>query len=139
MCSSDLSCNAYGAILLDRQLPDGDGLTLIAKLRTKGVSVPVIVLTARGELVDRVAGLDSGADDYLGKPFNPRELLARIKAVLRRVTSLPPQKGGSKAKQLKFDRWQLDVGRRELVDSDGVAVPLSTAEYRLLCAFLEHA
>src|ERR1700686_6295 len=69
-----VACNAYGAILLDRQLPDGDGLTLIPKLRTKGISVPVIVLTARGDLVDRVAGLDIGADDYLGKPFAVEEL-----------------------------------------------------------------
>src|SRR5439155_21009894 len=78
------SVNDYGAILLDRQLPDGDGLTLIPKLRAKGAGVPVIVLTARGELADRIAGLDAGADDYLAKPFAVEELLARLRAVLRR-------------------------------------------------------
>ena len=83
MAEEALLTNSYGAILLDRQLPDGDGLGLIPKLRIKGVSVPVIVLTARGELADRVAGLDSGADDYLGKPFAVEELLARLRAVLR--------------------------------------------------------
>ena len=77
------------------------------------------------------------ADDYLTKPFNPRELLARIKAVLRRVTSLPPQRGRPAARRLRFDRWVLDTGRRELEGEDGVAVPLSTGEYLLLVALLE--
>ena len=95
-----VSANAYAAILLDRQLPDGDGLTLVPKLRSKGVSAPVIVLTARGELVDRVAGLDVGADDYLGKPFAIEELLARLRAVSRartppfRACSSPPRWSG---------------------------------------------
>jgi two-component system OmpR family response regulator len=83
--------NDYGAILLDRQLPDGDGLTLIPKLRARGAGVPVIVLTARGELADRIAGLDTGADDYHGKPFAVEELLARLRAVLRRPADLPPK------------------------------------------------
>ena len=86
-----VSINDYGAILLDRQLPDGDGLTLIPKLRARGIGVPVIVLTARGELADRIAGLDTGADDYLGKPFAVEELLARLRAVLRRPADLPPE------------------------------------------------
>jgi DNA-binding response OmpR family regulator len=112
-----VSCNAYGAILLDRQLPDGDGLTLIAKLRTKGVSVPVIVLTARGELVDRVAGLDSGADDYLGKPFAVEELLARMRAVLRRPPELPPE-------TVKVGRLSFDLGNREAcVDGEPLDLP----------------
>jgi DNA-binding response OmpR family regulator len=101
-----VSCNAYGAILLDRQLPDGDGLTLIPTLRSKGLSVPVIVLTARGELVDRVAGLDLGADDYLGKPFAVEELLARLRAVLRRPSDLPSE-------MLKLGRLSFDLGNRE--------------------------
>lgn len=86
-----VSLNSYAAILLDRQLPDGDGLTLVPKLRTAGVGVPVIVLTARGELADRVAGLNTGADDYLGKPFAVEELLARLRAVLRRPADLPSE------------------------------------------------
>jgi two-component system, OmpR family, response regulator len=133
-----LDRSAFDLIVLDIMMPGEDGLSLCRHVRST-TEIPVILLTAMTDETDRIIGLELGADDYLGKPFNPRELLARIKAVLRRVTSLPPQKGSSKAKQLKFDRWQLDVGRRELVDSDGVAVPLSTAEYRLLCAFLDHA
>jgi two-component system OmpR family response regulator len=119
-------------------MPGEDGLSLCRYLRGTG-EVPVILLTAMAEDTDRIIGLEIGADDYLTKPFNPRELLARIKAVLRRVHSLPPQRGRLKAKALRFDRWLLDVGRRELVGEDGVAVALSTAEFRLLNAFLDHA
>jgi two-component system OmpR family response regulator len=90
------------------------------------------------EETDRIVGLEVGADDYVSKPFNPRELLARIKAVLRRVQSLPPQKGRLATKVVRFDRWTFDVNRRELMGDDRVAVPLSTAEFRLLCAFLDH-
>ena len=98
--------NDYGAILLDRQLPDGDGLTLIPKLRVKGAGVPVIVLTARGELADRIAGLDTGADDYLGKPFAVEELLARLRAVLRRPADLPPE-------TMRLGRLSFDLSNRE--------------------------
>ena len=101
-----VSLNAYAAILLDRQLPDGDGLTLIPKLRTGGVGVPVIVLTARGELADRVAGLNTGADDYLGKPFAVEELLARLRAVLRRPADLPSE-------IIRLGRLSFDAGHRE--------------------------
>lgn len=101
-----VSSNAYDAILLDRQLPDGDGLALIPKLRMKGISVPVIVLTARGELADRVAGFDTGADDYLGKPFAVEELLARLRAVLRRPADLSSE-------TLRLGRLSFDLGNRE--------------------------
>ena len=101
-----VACNAYDAILLDRQLPDGDGLSLIPKLRRTGVSVPVIVLTARGELADRVAGLDGGADDYLGKPFAVEELLARLRAVLRRPADLTSE-------TVRLGRLSFDLGNRE--------------------------
>jgi len=100
------SVNDYGAILLDRQLPDGDGLTLIPKLRAKGAGVPVIVLTARGELADRITGLDTGADDYLGKPFAVEELLARLRAVLRRPADLPLE-------TMRLGRLSFDLGNRE--------------------------
>src|SRR6185369_10827845 len=79
-----ISADVHAAVLLDRQLPDGDGLTLIPKLRARADGVPIIVLTARGEMADRVAGLDTGADDYVAKPFAVEELLARLRAVLRR-------------------------------------------------------
>jgi DNA-binding response OmpR family regulator len=101
-----LIANTYNAILLDRQLPDGDGLTLIPKLRAKGLQTPIIVLTARGDLDQRVAGLDSGADDYLGKPFAIAELLARLRAVLRRPSDLPIE-------ILKLGRLAYDAAHRQ--------------------------
>jgi DNA-binding response OmpR family regulator len=101
-----IATNAYGAILLDRQLPDGDGLTLIPKLRAQSIAVPVIVLTARGDVVDRVTGLNAGADDYLGKPFAVEELLARLRAVLRRPADLPVE-------TIKLGHLSFDVSNRE--------------------------
>ena len=123
-------------VILDIMMPGEDGLTLCRQLREQG-AMPVIMLTAMTEQTDRVVGLEMGADDYLTKPFFPRELLARIKAVLRRTTALPPQQPVT-AEVLSFDRWQLNVSRRELSGDDGVAVPLSTAEFRLLSTFLAH-
>ncbi|WP_407353969.1 response regulator [Luteimonas sp. R10] len=133
-----LERSAPDLVILDVMMPGEDGLSLCRHLRGS-TDIPVIFLTAMAEDLDRIIGLELGADDYLTKPFNPRELLARIKAVLRRVNSLPPQRGRVKAKTLRFDRWELNVGRRELLGADGVAVPLSTAEFRLLGAFLDHA
>lgn len=97
---------SYNAILVDRQLPDGDGLSLVPKLRARGLGVPVIVLTARGEVDDRVAGLNAGADDYLAKPFAMDELLARLRAVLRRPK-------GVEAEVLRCGRLSFDAGSRE--------------------------
>ncbi len=97
---------AYSAILLDRQLSDGDGLTLIPKLRARGTTTPVIVLTARGDLADRVTGLNTGADDYLGKPFAIEELMARLRAVLRRPADLPPE-------TITLGHLSFDTGNRE--------------------------
>jgi two-component system OmpR family response regulator len=125
-------------VILDIGLPGLDGWQVLERLRDVS-DVPVLLLTAHGQESDKVRGLRGGADDYLTKPFNPRELLARIKAVLRRVNSLPPRRGLIKAKAVRFDRWILNIGRRELVGQDRVAIPLSTAEFRLLSAFLEHA
>ena len=124
-------------VVLDVMMPGEDGLSLCRHLRAKG-DLPIIMLTAMAEDTDRVVGLEMGADDYVTKPFNPRELLARIKAVLRRANSLPPQPIQPEARQLRFDRWVLDSARRELIGADGVAVPLSTAEFLLLGAFLRH-
>lgn len=130
--------NAFDLVVLDVMMPGEDGLSLCRYLR-ESTQLPIIMLTAMAEETDRIVGLELGADDYLSKPFNPRELLARIKAVLRRVQSLPPQRGQLKAKEVRFDRWVLNVGRRELIDPDGLTVPLSTAEFRLLSVFLDHA
>jgi len=122
-------------VVLDIMMPGEDGLSLTRSLReTK--DIPVILLTAMGEETDRIVGLEVGADDYLAKPFNPRELLARIKAVLRRAQTVPRPRGEGHGR-LAFDRWTLDLARRELVDEKNVAVALSSGEFRLLAALLE--
>jgi two-component system OmpR family response regulator len=125
-------------ILLDLMLPGEDGLALCRDLRSKS-NVPIIMLTAKGDEVDRVIGLEMGADDYLPKPFGSRELVARIKAVLRR--SRENGAASARAEQqpmhYRFDRWRLDTGRRELIRDDGTVVPLSSGEYDLLAAFVE--
>ena len=133
-----LAAGALDLVVLDVMMPGEDGLSLCRHLRESS-EVPVILLTAMAEDTDRVVGLEMGADDYVTKPFNPRELVARIKAVLRRVHSLPPQRRGRPPgpPRLRFDRWVVDTGRRELEGPDGVAVPLSTGEFLLLTAFLE--
>jgi two-component system, OmpR family, response regulator len=122
-------------VVLDIMMPGEDGLSLTRTIRA-GADLPVILLTAMGEETDRIVGLEVGADDYLAKPFNPRELLARIKAVLRRAQALPQAREAG-AGRLRFDRWVLDLARRELIDENGVGVPLSSGEFRLLSALLE--
>lgn len=133
-----LERSAPDLIVLDVMMPGEDGLSVCRQLRSN-TSLPIIFLTAMTDETDRIIGLELGADDYLTKPFNPRELLARVKAVLRRANSLPLQRNRVKAKILRFDRWVLHAGRHELIASDGVVVPLSTAEFRLLNAFIDHA
>lgn len=123
--------------VLDIMMPGEDGLSLCRHLR-ETTEIPVILLTAMAEETDRIVGLELGADDYVTKPFNPRELVARIKAVLRRAHSLPPDSRSLKADTFAFDQWVLKAARRELEGSDGVAVPLSTGEFDLLSAFLQH-
>ena len=117
-----ISADVHGAVLLDRQLPDGDGLTLIPKLRAKADGVPIIVLTARGDLADRITGLDSGADDYLAKPFAVEELLARLRAVLRRPAGVQFEiiNAGRMAfdcshREASVNGRPLDLPRRELL------------------------
>ena len=123
-------------LVLDLMMPGEDGLTLCRELRVKS-NLPIIMLTAMGEETDRIIGLEMGADDYLAKPFNPRELLARIKAVMRRTQAETQPAAETLTRDLRFDRWLLDVNRRELVDEDGVGLSLSTAEFDLLKVFLE--
>jgi two-component system OmpR family response regulator len=101
------------------------------------VQIPVILLTARGEEVDRIIGLEMGADDYIPKPFSPRELIARVAAVLRRTQALPPRQKPPEAERIRFGDWVLDTGQRELIGQDNVALPLSSGEFRLLTALLE--
>lgn len=126
----------FDLLVLDLMMPGEDGLTLCRELRVKS-SLPIIMLTAMGEETDRIIGLEMGADDYLAKPFNPRELLARIKAVMRRTQAEPQATPETLTRDLRFDRWLLDIHRRELVDEEGVGLSLSTAEFDLLKVFLE--
>jgi two-component system, OmpR family, response regulator len=125
-------------ILLDLMLPGEDGLSLCRSVRAQS-RIPIIMLTAKGDEVDRVIGLEMGADDYLPKPFGSRELVARIRAVLRRSqeTSAAQAKPSGRPKHYHFDRWRLDVGARELLREDGVTLPLSTGEYDLLITLVE--
>jgi two-component system OmpR family response regulator len=132
-----LETSAIDLVVLDIMMPGEDGLSLCRHLRAT-TDLPVIMLTAMAEDTDRVVGLEMGADDYLVKPFNPRELLARIKAVLRRANSLPRQRPSPRADTIRFGHWKLHVARRELVGEDGVAIPLSTTEFLLLGALLDH-
>ena len=124
-------------IVLDLNLPGDDGLTLCRNLRGKS-NTPVIMLTARGEPLDRIIGLEMGADDYLAKPFEPRELLARIRSVLRRTHSSASAPGHETLQKIKFAGWILDMTARHLLSPEGMIVSLSGAEYRMLNIFLEH-
>ncbi len=124
-------------ILLDLMLPGENGLSLCRSLRADS-DIPIIMLTAKGDEVDRVIGLEMGADDYLPKPFGSRELIARIRAVLRRNRARAAPANQDKSKRYRFDRWTFDVDQRELLGDDEVAVPLSTGEYELLLALVEH-
>jgi two-component system OmpR family response regulator len=123
-------------IVLDLNLPGEDGLSLCRKLRAHS-NVPVIMLTARSEPLDRILGLEMGADDYLPKPFEPRELLARIRSVLRRSNATPAN-GIDKASQIRFSGWTLDLTARHLLNPQGTVIMLSGDEFRLLKVFLEH-
>jgi two-component system, OmpR family, response regulator len=133
-----LAAHSFDLVLLDIMMPGEDGLALTGFIRASAAT-PVILLTAKTEETERIVGLEIGADDYVTKPFSPRELLARIKAVLRRTAN-----GGGQTVRAPevdtygFGQWVLRTGERELVDSEGVAIPLSTGEYNILYAFVTH-
>jgi two-component system OmpR family response regulator len=137
---SVLDNTAVDLIVLDIMMPGDDGLVLCRELRSgKHRKTPVLLLTARNDDMDRVIGLEMGADDYIVKPFVARELLARIKAVLRRTRMLPPNfQVTEPGRQVRFGDWTLDTTARHLLDREGTAVSLSGAEYRLLRVFLDH-
>jgi len=122
-------------LVLDLMLPGEDGLSLCRELRSRS-QLPIIMLTARGEDVDRIVGLELGADDYVAKPFNPRELLGRIKAVLRRSAHAPRDPSPDDVRGFSFGGWRLDTVSRTLANEEGREVALSGAEYRLLAVLL---
>lgn len=124
-------------IVLDVMLPGEDGLTLCRELRSQS-DVPVLMLTARGEEIDRIVGLEMGADDYLAKPFNPRELVARIKSILRRARALPLNLRPDDARLIHFSGWTLEIATRDLIGPDHSRLGLSGTEFRLLRIFLDH-
>jgi two-component system OmpR family response regulator len=123
-------------IVLDIMLPAVDGLALCRDIRAGGTTIPIIMLTAKGDEIDRVLGLEMGADDYMTKPFSGRELIARIKAVLRRTHTMPPVPDEALPAVYRFAGWTLHTARRELEAADGSIVPLSSSDYNLLLAFI---
>jgi two-component system, OmpR family, response regulator len=130
-----LARESVDLLVLDIMLPGEDGLSLCRWVRAES-NYPVIMLTARGDDIDRIIGLEMGADDYLPKPFNPRELVVRIKSVLRRVDRKSPKAVTTDVQQYHFDAWTLDTVSRNLTDAAGVVVPLGGAEYRVLIKLL---
>jgi two-component system OmpR family response regulator len=132
-----LATSSVDLIVLDVMMPGEDGFAICRRLQ-ETAQIPVILLTALTEESDRIVGLELGADDYVSKPCNPRELVARIRSVLRRSRMLPPRRERARG-LVRFDRWRFDISRREVVGPDGVAVRLSAGEHRLLVAFIEYA
>lgn len=132
-----LATSKIDLVVLDRVMPGEDGLMLCRDLRRES-RIPVILLTLLGADTDRIVGLEMGADDYVVKPFNPQELLARMRAVLRRANDLPFQNDLQRVSALQFNGWMLDQTKRELLNPDGVLIDLSQGELDLLVAFAEH-
>ena len=126
----------FDLIVLDVMMPGEDGLSVARRMAGTG-GPPILMLSALGEETDRIVGLEVGADDYLPKPFNPRELLARVKAILRRSDRQEPMAGSLGGRKLGFAGWSLDTDTRDLVHEDGREASLTTAEFKLLTAFLE--
>ena len=135
--SSALTANNVQLIVLDVMLPDGSGLEICQSMRAEGISVPIILLTALQEDVDRIIGLESGADDYLGKPFNPRELVARIRAVLRRGSEADPLVHSPE--EYRFEGFTLQPAQRRVLDCNGDLLQLTSAEFDLLHALVSRS
>lgn len=131
-----LAASRFDVVILDLMLPGEDGLQLCRELRSAS-DIPILMLTARCEPTDRIIGLELGADDYMAKPFEPRELVARIQSILRRVRDDREPPRTDERNSIHFDNWQLNGVLRQLHAPDGLVVPLSNAEFRLLWVFLE--
>ena len=130
-----LATRVFDLVILDVMMPGEDGLSLCRYICER-LNIPVLFLTARTEDADRIIGLEIGADDYVVKPFNPRELLARARAIIRRARAMPPSMRVTAARTIRFGSWTLKAARRELVAEDGVVVPLTSREFKLLQIFL---
>jgi DNA-binding response OmpR family regulator len=136
-----LAAGAFDLVTLDLQLPDGDGFAVGREIRARS-AVPIIMVTGKGDTIDRVVGLELGADDYITKPFQLREVVARVRAVLRRTASAAPrveEAGAARNGSLAFEAWVLDVQKRELRSADGAICDLTTSEFDLLKVFATHA
>lgn len=131
-----LDAARFDLLILDVMLPGTNGLEICRQLRAKS-SIPILMLTAKGSETDRIVGLEMGADDYVAKPFSPAELLARVRALIRRSRMAPAEPGQSGRHTIMFSKWQLDTMRRELRNPNGVIIDLSAGEYDLLLTFLE--
>lgn len=132
-----MSAARFDTIVLDLMLPGEDGLALLRWLQTQPESPPVLMLTARGDTMSRVVGLELGADDYLAKPFEPRELVARLQALVRRSSKGQAAAIADDTRLLRFGRWRFDRMTRQLINADDVGIALSSAEFRLLAAFVQ--
>ena len=130
-----LKKSSFDLVILDLMLPGEDGLSLCRSLRAES-DIPILMLTARGEAMDRVVGLELGADDYIVKPFEPRELVARIQTILRRARG--NRENHKEQNEVQFMGWRLNYVMRHLVSPEELVIPLSNAEFRLLTVFIEH-
>ncbi|HEY6096221.1 MAG TPA: response regulator [Gallionellaceae bacterium] len=131
-----MEIRAFDLIILDLMLPEEDGIAICRALRATS-NIPILMLTARGEATDRIVGLEVGADDYVVKPFEPRELVARIQTIMRRVG--PGRESAREPRdQVSFMGWRLNTALRQLISPDELVIPLSNAEFRLLSVFLDH-
>jgi two-component system OmpR family response regulator len=130
-----LKKSTFDLVILDLMLPGEDGLSLCRSLRAES-DIPILMLTARGEAMDRVVGLELGADDYIVKPFEPRELVARIQTILRRARG--KRENHKEQNEVQFMGWRLNYVLRHLVSPEELVIPLSNAEFRLLSVFIDH-
>ena len=131
-----LASSSFDLIVLDIMMPGEDGFSICRRLQ-QNMRIPIILLTALTEETDRIVGLELGADDYVSKPFSPRELLARIKSVLRRSQMLPPKQASTRG-VVTFDGWRFDFSQKEIVGPNGVTIRLSSGEHILLVSLIEH-
>ena len=132
-----LADRTFDLLLLDLNLPGEDGLSICRRVRAE-LALPIIIVTAQGEDIDKIIGLEVGADDYVVKPFNPRELLARIRSVLRRASVAVPSKKGTDRGHYRFSGWSVDILARQVIAPSGVKVAMTGAEFDLLYALCEH-